>query len=287
MAKPSVRRQALSLMQFVWRHPANSQHRARSLTRALSYQFTARVMGREGVGTVGDRGRVRVQLHDNGASQSIYANPSDYWEMTLWRQILRPSDLFLDVGANVGLYSLWAADADAQVWAFEPDPGAAAQLRENATLSGLEVTVHEFALGAERGVIAFSVGLGTGNRVIADGVDALVREVDVRPLDEVLKGRRARGMKIDVEGAERLVLQGARTLLETRAIDAIQLEWNFMSSVTLGEGRQPVLDLLESAGYVLVRPSAHGTHPVPRAELLEFGADVFALIPPLAEDLIT
>lgn len=62
----------------------------------------------------------------NSASTVVYANLPAYSEMLAWRRIIRPGDVFIDVGANVGSYGLWAADHGACVLAFEMHPVAAA-----------------------------------------------------------------------------------------------------------------------------------------------------------------
>ncbi len=273
---PSLLGQASRQVRFVWTHPANDSRRLRALGRSVSFQIKGRVLGRSTIGRVGQRGRVVARLHDNGSSQAIYANPSDYAEMNLWRHLLVPGDLFLDVGANIGLYSLWAADADAEVWAFEPDHEARVRLIENAELSQLPVRVFDCAIGAEPGELAFSVGLGTGNR-LSLGDSSSGHTVVVRTIDQLLDGRRARGMKVDVEGAERLVVTGAAATLAAGRVDVVQLEWNHMCEVTLQEDRQPVLALMRDLGYAPFRPDPVSSRPVPVPDhvAVEYGADLF------------
>ena len=271
-------------VRFIWDHPANADDRSGALRRAVAYQVAARLTGRNGLGRVGSRGRVVVRLHDNGASQAIYANPADYAEMMWWRDQLSAGDLFLDVGANIGLYSLWAADHGAEVWAFEPDQEARTRLQENFDLSGMEIRVHDCALGAERGEVTFSSGLGTGNRLMSPGVETSTT-VEMRTLDECLSGRFAKGVKVDVEGAEKLVLAGASQALAEQRIETLQLEWNRMSEVMSGEGREPVLEILQQHGYVPFRPVNGQAVPLGRAALAEYGSDVFAASPTFADRL--
>ena len=56
--------------------------------------------------------------------------------MIAWRRVLRPGDLFLDVGANVGSYTIWAGELGADVIALEPAPDTYALLLENIDLNG-------------------------------------------------------------------------------------------------------------------------------------------------------
>ena len=248
--------QACHVLRYVWQHPANRGHRWRGLARAVRFQVQGR-LGRPTVATVGRRGRMRVWLHDTAAAKSLYANPPDLNEMWAWRRILRPGNLFVDVGSNVGSYALWAADAGAEVIAVEPSPDAAAKLRANVALNGFPIEVRDCALGAEPGRTWLTRDLGATNHLLPGPAPAADR-VAVDTLDNLLGDRYAAGVKIDVEGVERLVLAGAGRALAKARIGVLQLEWNAMSQRVLGESREPVARLLAGHGYRLLRPDRHG-----------------------------
>jgi FkbM family methyltransferase len=203
----------------------------------------------------------------------------DYSDMQVWRRTLRPGDVFVDVGANVGLYSVAAGEAGAHVISIEPQPAAVEQLKINLTMNGIDAEIHEVAVADAPG------------RLRLDGPDlnqqALVLSragsecepdpeqlVSVTTLDELLGNRAIAGMKVDVEGAERLVLQGASAALAARRIQLIQLEWNESSQRTLGETRIPIVEMLRANGYNFYRSNRDGTL-VPASDL-DFGPDVFA-----------
>ena len=59
---------------------------------------------------LGERSWLWVDLHRTAASKALYANPPDVPEMLVWRRALRDGGLFVDVGANVGTYTIWAAE---------------------------------------------------------------------------------------------------------------------------------------------------------------------------------
>jgi len=259
---------------FVWTHPANRGRRGRGLARAVRFQARGR-LGRATMTTIGRRGRMRVWLHDTAAAKTLYANPPDWNEMWAWRRILRPGDLFLDVGSNVGSYALWAADAGAEVIAVEPSPAAAAKLRANIALNEFPIAVRECALAAEPGAMWLTRDRGAMNHLMTEP-SGTAHHVTVDTLDNVLGDRFAAGVKIDVEGAERLVLGGAARALTERRIGVLQLEWNAMSQRLLGETRAPVADLLERHGYWLGRPDQHGVLR-PAAASPESSHDVFAV----------
>jgi FkbM family methyltransferase len=121
---------------------------------------------------------------------------------------IKPGDVFLDVGAGCGLYSLRAAAMGAEVIAFEPHPQTREKLRRNVDLNRLDdhtsrITVLEFALfdGGEYPVELHAEVFGR-HYPIPDNY-----EVEVAKLDE-FEFEKVDWIKLDVEGAELGVIQG-------------------------------------------------------------------------------
>lgn len=274
---------ALSVGQHVWNHPSNRGHRGGALARAVRYQLMSRVSQRPVRATVGRSGVLLCYPRSHGASAALYANPPDYAEMLFWRRVLRPGDQFFDIGSNVGTYALWAGDCGAQVLAFEPDPGAFQRLSENIELNHFDIQARRIALADKVGTMRLTMGRDTVNQLVLDpDAGDGTQHVEVSTLDAIADDRPIRGVKIDVEGAERLVIQGAEQSLRAQRIDLIQMEWNRMSEVTLGESRAPVADLLAGHGYALFRPHPQG---IKCLDSIDFGSDVFAVSPNAAESL--
>ena len=161
-----------------------------------------------------------------GATGNIYAGLHEFADMMLPLHLLRPGDLFLDVGANVGSYTVLASGVrQATTWAFEPDPETARMLRRNIAVNSLEshVIVHELALGDVDGEVAFTHGLDTMNRV-ANPADSQTRSVASRRLDSLIGTHRPLMLKLDVEGHEEQVIRGAHQLLASDALKVIAIE---------------------------------------------------------------
>ncbi|HEX4093109.1 MAG TPA: FkbM family methyltransferase [Trebonia sp.] len=258
------------VVRYVWGHPANAGHRVRALLRAARYQARARFLGRRSIARIGQRSLIWVDRHRTAASMALYANPPDLPEMLAWRRALRRGDLFLDVGANVGTYTLWAAELGAEVIALEPAADTIRLLEENIALNGYPVTTVQAAAGDRCATARFTAGLDAGNSLAPDGPVL----TDLVTVDSLIGDRAVAGMKVDVEGFEIDVLRGAAAALAERRIGLIQLEWNSMSTVAVNADRRPVADLLAGYGYQLYRPDATGRlMPVTGHG---FGADVFA-----------
>jgi FkbM family methyltransferase len=258
------------VIRYVWGHPANSGQRTHALLRALRYQARARLLRRRTLTRLGERSWLWVELHRTSASKVMYANPPDLPEMIVWRRELREGDLFVDVGANVGVYTLWAAELGAEVIALEPAEDAFGLLQQNIALNGYRVTTVRAAAGDHCGTAQFTSDLDAANCLAADGP---VR-ADLTTIDSLVGDRHVAGMKVDVEGFEIDVLRGCARALGERRIGLIQLEWNEASTAALGTDRRPVAQLLAGYGYLLYRPDQAG-RLVPVADP-GFGADVFA-----------
>jgi FkbM family methyltransferase len=261
---------ARNVVKFVWTHPANQEEKVRALLRAAGFQARARVLGQRTLAPLGSGSSIWADLHRTAAAKVVYANPPDYPEMIAWKRALRPGDLFVDVGANVGSYAIWAGDLGAEVIALEPAQDTFRLLAENVALNRHPITAIRAAAGAAGGTARFTSGLDSVNRIDTAGS---VRATVVT-IDSVVGNRVVGGMKVDVEGFEIEVLRGCRKALSERRLRLIQLEWNATSQAAAGADRRPVAELLMAHGYSLHRPDKRGIlRPL---NDLSFGPDVFA-----------
>ena len=125
-------------------------------------------------------------------------------------QIL-PCEVFVDVGAHVGYYTVRMAKKCREVVAFEPNPRNREILLKNVELNNLgNVVVYPYAVGESRYRARLWLA-GSGSTLLAGYVAGESIEVDVVPLDEVVEY--ADIIKIDVEGYEWSVVQGMKSLL--------------------------------------------------------------------------
>ncbi|MCE9534142.1 MAG: FkbM family methyltransferase [Planctomycetes bacterium] len=166
----------------------------------------------------------KFYLHsgDNYLTQLI-VNEGEYepTETKLVRQILKDGDVFIDVGANIGWYSVHAAKLvgeKGQVIAFEPEPNNLGLLRKNVQVNGLKnVVVDDRGLSSAAG--SFKLFLEKDNL----GMHSLVMEhggqkyIDVQTIrfDDYWAGKGdIKLVKIDTEGAEGMILEGMRETLK-------------------------------------------------------------------------
>jgi len=156
------------------------------------------------------------------------------------RNILRPNDLFADVGAYIGAYSLLAASCGARVIAIEANPEAFAVLSENIKLNGLTITAVNVGASDREEVLNLTLqrqhNLGGSSFMTVGGGESV--SVRCKPLQEIAP--LADVMKIDVEGMELRVLQ---PYLERHLPRAIILE--------TGGRETEALALCRSCGYTV------------------------------------
>jgi FkbM family methyltransferase len=224
---------------FLARHPLTRTNRLAAFSRYARWQIESRLRDEIVVNWVEDT-RLAVRRGMTGATGNIYAGLHEFHDMAFALHFLRAGDVFADVGANVGSYTILASGvARAHTIAFEPDPGTAERLHRNVQLNGISdlVSIHVAAVGENAGSARFSIDRDTENHVVTTD-EGTWREVPIESLDTAVGERIPALIKIDVEGYEAQVLRGARRVLADSQLQAV-----------LTENRSgPVLDMLASAG---------------------------------------
>jgi FkbM family methyltransferase len=182
-----------------------------------------------------------------------------FYELPLSRRIKElatDGGLLVDVGANIGYYSLmWAGlRADNKVYAFEPSPRVFRMLHSNIRAAGLDSRVRAFAsaLGKEKGKVQFDPGpedqSGWGGITKETGEGTI--SVESNRLDEILpEGLIIDTLKVDTEGADTEVLFGAERLLRERRIRRIFFEVNAPRMRLLGIRPADVMNFLSKYDY--------------------------------------
>lgn len=184
-----------------------------------------------------------------------------FYELELSREIARLSregTLFVDVGANMGYFSLlWAGlNPRGRAIAFEAAPRNIKLAARNIEQNGLadRIMLIPKAAGHKAGTIHFNTGPidqtgwgGVSNERSADCI-----EVPLVRLDEELPDSMIDVLKIDVEGADTWVLYGCERLLKKRQIRKIFFEQNGARMAELGIGESEARDFLVSVGYTCI-----------------------------------
>lgn len=196
----------------------------------------------------------------------------------VFASLLSPGMTVLDIGANIGQYTLVASrrvGPTGQVHAFEPSPHLAGRLKENLAMNGItNVVVNEVAVSDAVGEAVLSCpdpdnpGENTIVSAGADGRPTTSVPVKTTTIDTYLAERSVRRVdlvKIDIEGAELLALRGASALLARDDAPLFIMELNPRTLSYGGAGSRDLLDLLKQHGYAFYSIATYysdGPNPV-------------------------
>ncbi len=219
----------LSLLRFVWNHPLNANNRWGAIKRVLAWQAASRLM----VGPIAfpfvEEFKLFATRGMTGATGNWYCGLHEVDDMAFVLHALQEGEHFLDVGANIGSYTVLAAGGPrARVTAVEPIPTTFAKLQANLSLNRIELRVNACCVGLsdKRGVLRFSSGLDTVNHVLAPDESLPAIEVTVMRLDDLVGDDCPVLIKIDVEGHELAALNGAARTLANPNLLAVVMETN-------------------------------------------------------------
>lgn len=242
----------LSTLGFILRHPGNQGARFAALLRFFRWQIRSRLGRGPLVHTWVSGVKFLVRRGETGLTGNIYCGLHEFADMAYVLHVLRPGQLFVDVGANAGSYTLLAAGVKrADVIAIEPVPETFARLVANVDLNELGDRVRCFNVGVadSDGDLTFVLDGDTVNRV-AVGMEPQhrVASIRVRTLDDILDGAAPSVVKIDVEGYELPVLQGAVNALANPHLHSVIIETNG-SGERYGFKDDQLIDMLKSSGF--------------------------------------
>jgi len=230
--------------------------------RRRSSKWAALTLHRSMITAEVERG-VHMQLHrDSVLARALYCDPFELAERQFARSFLRSGDIFVDVGANIGLFSLIAARAVGEggaVYAFEPARQNYQRLCDNVALNQLRnVTCLPLALSSRSEQLVITVPLDGWDAWSSlasptAGVEFGSEEVPCISWDQFagehdLVGRVAL-MKIDVEGWEREVLRGAAATLARTDAPVLQVEFTDAAAEAAGSSCHQLYHALEALGY--------------------------------------
>jgi FkbM family methyltransferase len=226
------------------------------LARVL-YPLTAGAPARSVYGPV-----LAVDLRDTTLWHSLFGNHDSIQDVL---DHLAEDDIFIDVGANIGLYTILAAQRvgpGGMVIAVEPSWREFVRLLKNIELNSVHNVLPMYAAASEcTGVARLLVSDIThagGNRILCTSVDGAndnnISDVPMMHLDQLLNGplegdRRRIVMKIDTEGHELSVLKGAANLLSGGRCHFVSVEIDNKNLNSHGADIAQIYEYMEANGF--------------------------------------
>jgi len=161
-------------------------------------------------------------LKDTGVERSIYYTGTYELEcLHIIKNILKEGEVFIDIGANIGLMSIFSAlivRENGIVYSFEPNPATRSMLEENILLNNVKnINVSEYAIGSktDKGRIFENWHINRGGASLIDaGMGSDYFDIAIIKLDEYVNLRKPiKLIKIDVEGYEMEALKGSTNII--------------------------------------------------------------------------
>lgn len=175
----------------------------------------------------------------------------------VFEQIVKRGMAVVDVGAHIGYYSLLAAKLagkDGRVWAFEPDPAYYTLLKKNIEVNGLSAIIDPFILAVgniEKKTTLF-LGKSTGSGVFkTPDITGQTSITDITSLDKFFADRDwppVHVIKMDIEGSEKMALEGMGELLRRNRDLKLIIEFNPYFLENAGTSGEDLLVLLAEFG---------------------------------------
>lgn len=242
--------------------------------RAIRWRWLQKHHPRKSVITrLGKNLKVRIHPYDT-IGKAIYVNRVfEMAESKFVTRFLKPGMVFFDAGANFGQYTLLAANCvgpNGTVHSFEPNTRMFTELRFNVELNGLTdvCTLNNLAIANTQGTAKLSqyepgsevyCSLGTHQR----GKSPIIgnEEVKTTTFDAYISNKGLPHIdliKMDIEGAELLALQGGENLLSQKKAPVIVLEISQKNASGFGYTVQHIWDFLEQLGYSIYNFNRRG-----------------------------
>jgi len=153
----------------------------------------------------------------------LYNEPKTF---NFFKEQIKNCKVFVDVGANIGGYSVRAAKY-CKVYAIEPLPRNYKILKINEKLNNVKINSFNIAAGNKNGKIKLYYEPGAYGSPSVKSKQNYFIEVEMKPLDEIINEESIDLIKIDVEGAEDLVLEGTRNCLKRTKMVIIEKSESF------------------------------------------------------------
>lgn len=247
----------LDTLKFIALHPANRRARLRAVLDFGKWQIASRLWAGQMLFSWISGTQLIVSKGETGLTGNVYTGLHEFNDMAFVLHFLRSGDIFLDIGANCGSYTVLASGVvGARAISFEPLPDSFIRLQRNVRLNGLVdlVELHNIGLGDQDAELWFSKSLDTANHVVEESSPCEKTKVLVNCLDHVVNCVPDL-IKIDVEGFEINVFKGAQRVLGDSRLKAMIVEVN-NSGGRYGNDEQSLVQLLTEYGFAMYQYDA-------------------------------
>lgn len=215
----------ITVLRFIVNHPLNRKRKIKAILNFLKWQLGCRLIPGEVIFNWINDSKIIARKGESSATGNIYCGLYTFSEMAYVLHLLTPEDLFVDIGSNIGCFTILAcAVKGARGYCFEPVPSTYNRLINNLRLNNITDRVKAFNIGIadKEEMLAFTTDNNTTNRVVKDGKpDSDSVMVKVMTLDKILFEESPTILKIDVEGYETPVINGSLSVLKKESLNSV------------------------------------------------------------------
>ncbi len=210
------------------KNPLNKQHRLKALIRFFKWQVGSWLVPGKVLIPWVNGSRIFAGFMMSGSAGCAYSGLHEFEEMAFTLHFLRRDDLFVDVGANVGVFTVLAGSAiGARCISVEPGEAAYNHLQDNITINQLSdrVLAIKVCVSNDDSSCCFvNSNESTLSHIASTAEQNNMSNVATKRIDTILAGEAPMFMKIDVEGYEKHALMGAVNTLKSKELKAILIE---------------------------------------------------------------
>lgn len=226
----------IKVLKFISNHPISGRSKLQSILRFTWWQFRCMLTDKDYHHQFTEHSKLIVSKGMTGATGNLYCGLHEYKEMMFLLHYLRKNETFVDIGANIGSFTLLAsAEIVAKSYSIEPVSSTFQQLSKNILLNKISdlCILKNIGLASQKGELFFSNGDDSSmNHVLLNNEESNnSSKVIVDTLDSILINSIPTLLKIDVEGFELEVLKGASKTLSNPELKAIIIELNRSGSI--------------------------------------------------------
>lgn len=215
---------------FLYKHPYNKRYPFFALKRFIEWKIIKLFKFENYKKTIWNNRKIYLNYDSFQSMWIMYNWLVDWEEFNLIKDFVKWDTCCVDVGANMGFYTIWLSKFTNNILSFEPNPKNFRRLNQNISANNAndQIRAYNIAVGQVNADVRFTTNLDGENHISIHNLDENSTVVCKR-LETILfdnKIEQVAYLKIDVEGFEFEVLKGLGRYIENRKIDIIQIEIN-------------------------------------------------------------
>ena len=221
----------IKIIKDILSHPLNNNRKTFALIKFFYWQLISRVFKKSLIINLTDKSKLNIIRGRTSSTGMFYCGLFEFQDQSFLLHFLKENDLFVDAGANIGVYTiLSSAHCKSKTISIEPIPETIEVLRSNLKLNNIEslVTIKDVGVSEKANKILFTDSNDAINHVKRniDSQNESYIEISTDSLDNIVGNKNPIMLKIDVEGYENEVINGARKTLSNNDLKVILIELN-------------------------------------------------------------